>query len=147
MASCARQTNPSFSIACKKYTNQTHHKIWWEWQWAGRETKKSCCACISDLVLDVYREDSLKAETWEDRRNAVRVSEKKLTPTYKDFKKLLRHNGIKTESEYFYDSYFHQTIGGYRKFEKQFITFVSPTNNKKQTLEYLVTSVVQLKMV
>ena len=111
------------------------------------EKLKSCCACISDLVLDVYREDSLKAETWEDRANAVRISEKKLTPTYKDFKKLLRHNGIKTESEYFYDSYFHQTIGGYRKFEKQFITFVSPTNNKKQTLEYSVTSVVQLKMV
>ena len=50
-----------------------------------------------DLVFDVYREDSSKAETRDCRESSVRVSVMDTTPIVKDFKRFLRHNDNKTE--------------------------------------------------
>ena len=50
-----------------------------------------------DLVLNVYHQDSLKAETWENRGNAVRVSVKHTTLIYTYIKKFFRHSDNKIE--------------------------------------------------
>lgn len=44
------------------------------------------------LVFDIDHEDSLKAETYEARGNAVHFSVKDLAPIDSDFKKFLRYN-------------------------------------------------------
>ena len=47
----------------------------------GEKLKKSAVAVNQlDLVFEVYRKDSLKAETREGRGSAVRVSVKDSTP-------------------------------------------------------------------
>ena len=50
-----------------------------------------------DLVFDIYKEDSLKSQTRENRGHGVRISVRKETPIYKNFHQFMRNDKNKTE--------------------------------------------------
>ena len=111
------------------------------------------------LFFDVYREDSLKAETLEGRGDAARVSVKDSTPIYSDFKKFFKHSDNKTELFFLIAD---KVLNSHRKFlqqlfapnylrllqiQKMIFPLCFPAARKKQTQEYSFTSIMKLKMV
>ena len=50
-----------------------------------------------DLVFDIYKENSLKSQTRENRGEGIRISVRSSTPIYKDFTKFMRNDNNKSE--------------------------------------------------
>ena len=50
-----------------------------------------------DLVFDIYKDNSLKAQTRQDRGKGHRIAVRESTPIYKEFKEFMRDDGNKTE--------------------------------------------------